>query len=256
MSASYSTGVSERPAEITNLEIEIARMAALVETNLADCIAAFERRDVASASQIIELDKRIDAHHHNIELQTIKMLEIEALTTQQIRETMMMVKLAADLERVGDLTKNISRRVCVIAQERKAPNLGGVSRMGHMCLQRFSDVLNAYAARDLIAAKAVWSGDYEVDELYHSVFRELVMSMRETPDQIGSATHMVFIAKNFERIGDHATNIAEALHFMMTGEQVDESRQKGSDTIVNFAAKEATPIHVNVGATDPTVSSK
>ncbi len=218
---------SERPLEFIKLEISIAQMAALVETNLADAITAFERRDIASAKVIISVDKRVNDYQSTIEMEVYSLLERQLLSSELIREAMMMVKLAADLERVGDLAKNIARRICVIAKGRTSPNLIGVTRIGRLSLQRFSDALNAYAARDLTAAKAVWNGDDEVDELYHSVFRELLATMRETPEQVKTATQMVFIAKNLERVGDHATNIAEALHFLMTGEQLDEDRPKG-----------------------------
>lgn len=208
-------------------------MAALVETNLSQVIVAFERRDIASAKDLIESDTRVDAFHHSIEMRVYRLLESQNLSADRIREAMTMIKVAADLERVGDLAKNVARRLCVISREQSGP-IKGVARMGRMSLQQFSDVLNAFAANDLAGALAVWEGDDEVDELYHSVFRELLEAMREEPKLVNSSTHLVFIAKNFERVGDHATNIAESLHFLMTGEQLTEDRPKSDDSIVNI----------------------
>ncbi len=220
------TQQNTKPLEFQNLEIQLAQMAALVETNLADTITAFERRDITSAQTLIESDARVDAYHQAIEMGVYKLLENQLHSSKEIRDAMTMIKIAADLERVGDLAKNVARRLCVISRERFEPNRGGVARMGRMSLQQFSDVLNAYAARDLTAAIAVWESDEEVDELYHSVFRELLLTMREEPNVVNSSAHMVFIAKNFERVADHATNIAEALHFLMTGEQLNDERPK------------------------------
>lgn len=216
-----------RPLGLNRLEIELAQMAALVETNLAEVITAFERRDIASAEAVITADKRVDAYHQSIELAVFQLLETRALKAEQIREVMTIIKIAADLERVGDLSKNVARRTIIISREKLAPHHTGVSRMGRISLQQLSDILNAYTSRDLIAAKAVWAGDNEVDELYHSVFRQIIGVMSENNDQVKSSTHLVFIAKNFERVADHATNIAEALHYLITGEPLLE---EGMDT--------------------------
>ncbi len=217
-----------------SLEIELAQMAALVETNLVNVISALERRDVAGAAAIIPTDKRIDAYHSTIEMAVYKLLEHERPTAKQIREMMTIIKISADLERVGDLAKNIARRLCIINQDLAGPSHNGLARMGRMSLQQLSDVLNAYSAQDLTAARAVWIGDNEVDELYYSVFRELTLAMKENTDRVKDTTHMVFIAKNFERVGDHATNIAEALHFSLTGDQLNDERVKSEEKSGSF----------------------
>jgi len=209
---------TQKPLDFNRLEIELAQMAAMVETNLADVIASFERCDVTSAEDIIDADKRVDQFHHSIEFGVYGLLEAHALPSPLIREVMTMVKIAADLERVGDLTRNVARRTVIISRDGPGLPHTGVTRMGRICLQQLSDVLNAYTSRDLTAARAVWIGDNEVDELYHSVFRQIMGAMSEDTNRVKSSTHLMFIAKNFERVADHATNIAEALHFLVTGE--------------------------------------
>lgn len=215
---------TRKPLDFNQLEIELAQMAAMVETNLADVITAFERCDINSAQDIIVADRRVDRYHQSIELSVYGLLETHSLPAELIREVMTIVKIAADLERVGDLTKNVARRTVIISRDNKAAPHSGVSRMGRISLQQLSDVLNAYTSRDLTAAHAVWVGDNEVDELYNSVFRQILGTMSETGNQVKSSTHLMFIAKNFERVADHATNIAEALHFMVTGEALVDAR--------------------------------
>ncbi|MEM1192883.1 MAG: phosphate signaling complex protein PhoU [Pseudomonadota bacterium] len=215
-----------KPLDFNRIEIELAQMAALVETNLADVIMAFERCAVTSAEEIIDADKRVDQFHHTIETGVYGLLEAHALPANLIREAMTIVKIAADLERVGDLTRNVARRTVIISRNGPGVPHTGVTRMGRICLQQLSDVLNAYTSRDLIAARAVWVGDNEVDELYHSVFRQIMGAMSEDTNRVKSSTHLMFIAKNFERVADHATNIAEALHFLVTGEAMSATPAK------------------------------
>lgn len=220
---------TRRPLDFNRLEIELAQMAAMVETNLAEVITAFERCDVTSAQDIIDADRRIDAYHQSIELSVYRLLETHSLPAELIREVMTIVKVAADLERVGDLTKNVARRTVIISSENAAIAHSGVTRVGRISLQQLSDVLNAYTSRDLTAARAVWVGDNEVDELYNSVFRQILGAMGETGNKVKSSTHLMFIAKNFERVADHATNIAEALHFLVTGEAMVDARYADRD---------------------------
>jgi len=213
---------SNRPLDYDRLEILLVQMAALVETNLGDAITAVERRDVALAEKLIAMDARIDRLHVSLEMDAYKLLEKNILNSEQLRGVLAMIRMATDLERVGDLAKNIARRVCIIAREKLVPHNAGLIRMGGVSLRQFSDVLNAYISRDLEAAVAVWAGDDEVDQLYQSVFREILVGMQEDTARVNSSTHMVFIAKNFERVADHATNIAEALHFLMTGHPFED----------------------------------
>lgn len=212
------------------LEVGIAQMSALVESQLGEAVAAFERRDVASAERVISVDKRIDALHRQIEGQVMTALSEHRLAQGALREVVATMKIAGELERIGDLAKNVSKRTLVLSQERPVGSMPGVSRMGRASLRQVSAVLDAYATLNPAAARAVWGGDDDLDELYNSVFREILLAMMEDPKQVSASTHLVFIAKNFERVGDHATNIAETVHYLVTGALIDEERPKGDET--------------------------
>ena len=216
--------------EFPMLEAELSRMAALVESQLQGAITAFERRDVATAENLIAGDKRIDVFDRDIETKVLSALASRNLSIDAVREATIIMKLSGELERVGDLAKNVAKRTLVVSREAPARPTLGVIRMGRAALRQFSDILNAYSARNLDAAFAVWGGDDELDELYNSVFQEILASMMKDPMQVNACTHLVFTAKNFERVGDHATNIAEAIHFLITGSPIMEERPKGDET--------------------------
>ncbi len=211
-------------------------MAALVESQLQASITAFERRDVAAAEALIPMDRRVDEYDRDIEMRVMALLAAELLPDELLREVMTIMKLTGELERVGDMAKNVAKRTLVVSREAPARAGHGVARMGRASLRQFSDILNAYSTRNLEAAKAVWGGDDEVDELYNSVFQEILLTMMEDSDKVNTCTHLVFIAKNFERVGDHATNIAEAIHFLVTGSPLVESRPKGDETATTIVA--------------------
>ena len=226
-----------------DLETSLSRMAAQVENQLAGAVTAFERRDLEAAQKIITGDERIDALDDAIEAKVMSLLLNGPLPEDALREVMTVGKLAGELERVGDLAKNVAKRTLVVSLEAPARPTSGVARMGRACLRQLSDILNAYADRNLSAAKAVWGGDDELDELYNSVFEEILVAMMRDPSKVNACTHLVFTAKNFERVGDHATNIAEALHFLMTGSRMIERRPKGdktSTTIVSAPKQSGT----------------
>lgn len=214
------------------LDIDLAQMAGLVESHLAEAINAFERRDISIAERVIRADLRIDEMHHAIEGKVIALLQSGPFDAPTLREIMTYMKIAGELERIGDLAKNVAKRSLVVSREPPPKPFAGVARMGRASLQQISDILNAFARRDLAAAKAVWGGDDELDELYNSVFREILLSMMEDATRVNACTHLVFIAKNFERVGDHATNIAEAIHFLVTGSAMTADRPKGDETSV------------------------
>ena len=216
--------------DLRDLEAELSRMAALVEQHLQGAITAFERRDVAAAERLIPLDQRIDEYDRDIETKVMAMLENAALPKETLRQVMTIMKVTGELERVGDLAKNVAKRTLVVSREAPARPTLGVARMGRASLRQFSDILNAYAMQNLDAAKAVWGGDDDLDELYNSVFQEILLAMMKDSERVNACTHLVFIAKNFERVGDHATNIAEAIHFQVTGSPLVEARPKGDET--------------------------
>ena len=209
---------------------DLSLMAALVENQLSNAMSAFERRDPALARATVDGDRAVNEYDRKIERGAMDILGSCSGNETALREIVTAMKLAGDLERVGDLAKNIAKRTLVLSVDIGAYPSVGVSRMGRVTLRQFSDVLNAFSVRDLDAALAVWHSDDEVDELYNSVFREIIQAMMASPENVTACTHLVFIAKNLERVGDHATNIAEAIYFLMTGEPLDDERPKGDLT--------------------------
>lgn len=223
------------------LDIDLAQMAGLVESHLAEAINAFERRDISIAERVIKSDLRIDELHHAIEGKVITLLQKGPFDAASLREIMTHMKIAGELERIGDLAKNVAKRTLVVSREPPPKPFAGVARMGRASLQQIVDILNAFSRRDLAAARAVWGGDDELDELYNSVFREILLAMMEDPTRVSACTHLVFIAKNFERVGDHATNIAEAIHFLVTGSPMAEDRPKGDETSLTTVSAPTKP---------------
>lgn len=212
------------------LQGEFAQMAALVETQLSEAITALERRDVALADRVVKSDMKVDAYHRRVDERALAILRAGALADRQFRETASLLKLSAELERVGDLAKNVAKRTIAVALETPAPSsVAGIVRMGRASLRQLSDILNAHQSGNLDAAQAVWRGDNDLDELYNSLYRDVVTAMAGERGEISPGVHLLFIVKNFERIGDHATNIAEAIHFVETGEHFAEERPKGDD---------------------------
>lgn len=223
-------------ARLGGLEIDLAQMAGLVESHLAEAINAFERRDISIAERVIKADLRIDELHQAVEGKVVALLQEGPYDAAVLREIMTYMKLAGELERIGDLAKNVAKRTLVVSREPPPKPFAGVVRMGRASLQQIVDILNAFSRRDLAAARAVWGGDDELDQLYNSVFREILLSMMEDATRVNACTHLVFIAKNFERVGDHATNIAEAIHFLVTGSTMTEDRPKGDETSMTMVS--------------------
>ncbi len=218
-----------RPENLVQLEIELAQMAGLVETNLSSAISALERRDLSSARAVISADQRIDALYKDIDGSVYTTLSRNALSPTDVREVMAIIKTAGDLERVGDLTRTVAWRIEQVLVNGLDSHHGGVTRLGRASLRQLSDVLNAYTLNDLSAARAVWSGDTDVDELYQSVLRDINHAMREDPDCVAGGISLIFMVKAFERIADHAINIAESLHFFLTETRLEETAG-GGDT--------------------------
>jgi phosphate transport system protein len=214
--------------ELSALEIELAQLAGAVEAQIGDAIAALERRDIAAAERVVAQDRKIDAAHRAIDARAIRLLAKGGLSQKALREVVMAMRMAAELERVGDLAKNVAKRSVIVSHG--ATSMGpvtGIVRMGKASLRQFSDVLTAYGDENTSAATAVWTGDDDLDELYDSVFEDIVAAMANDRAQIRDGAHLVLIAKTFERIGDHATNLAEAAHYLFTGEQLPDERPKG-----------------------------
>jgi phosphate transport system protein len=213
--------------ELEALTAELSRMGGLAEVEVGDAIRAIARRDVAIAQGVIGRDARLDEIEADIERRAIRLIALRQPVADDLRRTVAALKISMNLERCGDLAKNIAKRALVIAEgDPLTPLTRSIERMGELVAARLKDVLDAFAARDLDRAKAVWQRDQEVDEHYDSIFRELLTYMMADPRMISSCAHLLFVAKNLERIGDHATNIAEIIQYEITGEPFTDQRPK------------------------------
>lgn len=216
--------------QLETLSSTVAQMGGLCEAQLADAIDAIVKRDTALAEQVVAGDRRVDLLQVQAENQAIKLLALRQPLAVDLRETLAAIKCAGELERIGDMAKNIAKRAIVLNREPPIRLTQGLARMGRQALSQLKMVLDAFSDRDPTAAQTVWRQDGEVDEIYNSLFRELLTYMMEDPRTIGLCTHLLFVAKNLERIGDHATNIAEVVYHMVKGEQLDADRPKADAT--------------------------
>jgi phosphate transport system protein len=226
--------------QLESLTAGVAQMGGLAEAQLADAIEAIARRDTARAESTIGGDKRIDELQQGIEDRALKLLALRQPMAVDLRETLAAIKIASELERIGDLAKNIAKRAIVLNREPPIRLTQSLARMGRQSLAQLKLVLDAYSDRDSGAAETVWRQDGEIDEMYNSLFRELLTYMMEDPRTIGLCTHLLFVAKNIERTGDHATNIAEVVYHMVTGGHLAFDRPKAdttSETQVPYASK-------------------
>jgi phosphate transport system protein len=204
----------------------VAQMGGLAENQLANAIEAIAKRDSKLAETAVAADVRVDGLQHELEHEALKVLALRQPMAVDLRTTLAAIKIANELERIGDLAKNISKRAMVLNREPPIKLTQSLARMGRQTLRQLKGVLDAYSDRDAEAAKTVWRNDEEIDELYNSLFRELLTYMMEDPRTIGLCTHLLFVAKNIERAGDHATNIAETVHYMVTGNYLNAERPK------------------------------
>ena len=213
--------------QLDALTADVARLGGMAEAELADAVSAIARRDVGLAQSVIDRDPQLDALQAGVERAAIRLIGIHQPMAQDLRRAVAAMKIAADLERCGDLAKNIAKRAIVLAEEEPiTPLTRPIERMGRLVADRLRDVLDAFASGDVGRAISVWSRDEEVDEHYDSLFREHLTYMMGDPRMITACAHLLFVAKNLERIGDHATNIAEIVHFEITGEAIGEPRPK------------------------------
>ena len=230
--------VSSFKADLGRLDNMIAEMGGLAESQLSSSIEALCKRDLEAAERIIPADKKIDALEEEIYEFTVKLLALRQPVADDLRIIVSAIKISSVIERIGDYAKNISKRTIVLEE---GPSLTGalntVSRMGDLVQIMIKQALDAYIERDAQKAGDVRARDREVDLLHTSLFRELLTYMMEDPRYITPCTHLLFVAKNIERIGDHTTGIAEQVHFMVHGEMPADERPKGdhsSTTIVSF----------------------
>ena len=216
--------------ELTRLQQEIAGMGSLAEHELQNAIQALVRRNADLGHQVVQDDVSIDEAEQRATAQVLRLLALRQPMASDLREIVAALKISSDLERIGDYAANIGKRVVALAQTPPFRLPSSLPRMGWLSHQNIRDVLTAYAERNSEKALKAWHADEELNETYNSLFRELLTHMMEDPRNIGSCTHLLFIAKNLERIGDHATNIAETVYFMVVGEPISAVRPKGDST--------------------------
>ncbi|MBA3050956.1 MAG: phosphate signaling complex protein PhoU [Alphaproteobacteria bacterium] len=228
--------------ELNQLTAEVARMGGLAEAQVADAVDSVARRDVALARAVVERDARLDAMQRDIERKAIRLIALRQPVASDLRRALSSMKLAMDLERTGDLAKNIAKRGLILAEgEPLQPLTRSIERMGKLVSMRLRDVLDAYAAAEVDRAVAVWNTDDEVDEHYNALFRELLTYMMGDPRTITAGTHLLFMAKNLERIGDHATNIAETIYYEITGQEFTGERPRWNPDAAEAPAEPLSP---------------
>ena len=205
-------------------------MGGFAEGQLQNAIQALVRRSAELAHEVIQEDGRVDALEQQASALVVRLLALRQPMAGDLREIVAALKISSDLERIGDYAANIGKRVVALAQTPPFKLPSALPRMGWLAQQIIRDVLNAYVQHDAERALKAWHDDEELDETYSSLFRELLTHMMEDPRNITSCTHLLFIAKNIERIGDHATNIAETVYYMVVGETLSATRPKGDST--------------------------
>jgi phosphate transport system protein len=217
--------------ELTVLNSKIAKMGGLAEKVLGQSFEALERRDPDLAADTIAEDDEIDQLQAEIEEQAVVMIARRQPMAYDLRQIMAALRISTDLERIGDLGKNIAKRaVAVVTEQQPKQLMLGLKHMGELSLSQLKEVLDAFIERDAERALNVWYKDEEIDSMYNSLFRELLTYMMEDPRNIGLCTHLLFGAKNIERVGDHATNIAETVYYLVHGRPITDQRPKGDTT--------------------------
>src|SRR3954465_13171180 len=216
--------------ELQRLSNLITQMGGVAEAQVESAVQALVRRDTAIASQGIQSDLRIDNYEQEVDNETLRLLALRQPMASDLREIVSALKIASDLERIGDYAANIAKRSLALAQLPAVRPVGAIPRMGRLVQEILKEVLDAFIERDVDKAVAARHRDEELDDLYTSLFREVLTYMMEDPRNITPCTHRGFIAKNLERIGDHATNIAQTIHFLVIGHPVDAERPKGDET--------------------------
>jgi phosphate transport system protein len=219
--------------ELQGLARSIAEMGGRAEQLVERSIQALLRSDTGLAHEVIEADKKVDELHRQIEERAVLVIARRQPMAQDLRETIAAIRIVSDLERIADLGKNIARRALAIQTQSFSQKVRvGVEHLAELGLRQVKNVLDAYATRDLAKARDVCERDEEIDAIYTSLFRQLLTYMMEDPRNISMCTHLLFCAKNIERIGDHATNIAETIYYLITGEQWTGQRQSSTRTDV------------------------
>jgi len=218
--------------ELDTLERRIAEMGGIAEKMVIDATDALANADATLAQRVIATDPRLDALQREIEDLAVMTIALRQPVAIDLRELIGAIRVTGDLERIGDLAKNIAKRAVKISGEARVPRaIVGIKHMNEVATELLKDVLDAYAQRDVERARDVWARDVDLDALEDSIFRDLLTHMMEDPRNISFCAHLLFCSKNIERIGDHATNIAETVVYVTTGETLPAERPHGGDDV-------------------------
>jgi len=216
--------------DLRKLRDMTARMGGLAERQVADATRALVRRDTELAAEVVQRDVQIDALEREIEAFCVRLLALRQPVAADLRVIIAAMKASNDLERIGDYAANGAKRSIVLASQTSIGSLNGFERMAHLVQENLKAAMDALVNNDAEAARRVWEADEPVDAIYNGIFRELLTFMMEDPRNITAATHMLFIAKNLERIGDHTTNIAERIYYAVRGDSLPDERPKADQS--------------------------
>ncbi len=223
--------VSAFDQELGQIETLLLEMGGIVETQISESAEALVKRDTELGERVRASDKRVDALETKIDELAVRLLALRQPMAEDLRSVVSTLKVSANLERIGDYAKNVAKRTTVLAKEQPVGSAAAtIKRMSKLTQGMLRDVLDAYVARDITSAEDVRRRDTEVDEMHNTLFRELLTYMMEDPRNITSCMHLLFIAKNVERIGDHITGVAEQVHYLISGELPQDERPKSDVT--------------------------
>ena len=214
--------------DLNRLRNMLTEMGGIVESQLALAAGAILNRDSDAATRAVAEDLKVDALESEVERFVIQMLALRQPMAGDLRRVVAALKVTGDLERIGDYAANVAKRSIVLGQYNLPYSLAGLGHMAHMVQEQLKSIIDALGANDAAKAVEVWRSDQVVDDLYNALFRELITYMMEDPRNITPCTHLLFIAKNLERIGDHTTNIAETIYYAVEGEVIPDVRPKGT----------------------------
>ncbi len=228
--------------ELTQLNKTIVEMGGLVEAQIEAAVQALVTRDPELANTVIDDDDKVDELNYLVDTQAMRLLALRQPMALDLRNVVAALKISSDLERIADYASNMARRSITLSETEAVKPVHVLPRMANLARNMLKNVLDAYIEHDAEKAIAVWHADEEVDEMYVSLFRELLTYMMEDTSRITRSTHVLFIAKNIERIGDHVTNISETIYFLVHGERLNEARPRGrgNDRIVDIATNKDT----------------
>jgi phosphate transport system protein len=230
MSGTGERIVKSYELELNQLRGKIVEMGGLVESQVALACQAVLEKDEISASKAVELDPKVDILERDVEQFVIRLLALRQPVADDLRHVVAALKITGDLERIGDYSANIAKRSLVLGQFSAPLSLAGLANMWRLVLDNIKGVMDAVGTGDAGRAVEVWRSDEQIDDIYNALFRELVTYMMEDMRNITPCTHLLFIAKNLERIGDHATNIAEKIYYATTGQELSGARPKGDQS--------------------------